>query len=66
MKGKIAAWNATKLSFAGRITLAQSVLNTMPLYAMQTLKLPASTCSSMEKTIRGVCMGEKIGEAMSE
>ena len=33
-------WNASHLSLAGRITLTQSVLQAIPLYAMQMLELP--------------------------
>ncbi|KAG6397443.1 hypothetical protein SASPL_143610 [Salvia splendens] len=57
MKGKIANRNATHLSLAGRATLAQSVLNTMPIYVMQTSNLPIGFCDAMEKSIRRFLWG---------
>ena len=41
---KLAGWKSYTLSLAGRITLAQSVINTMPYYSMQTSKLHVSLC----------------------
>lgn len=61
MKGKIANWNASHLSFAGRLTLAQSVLNSMPIYAMQASKLPLHLCAEMCKEIRRFMWGNKLG-----
>ncbi|KAG6392983.1 hypothetical protein SASPL_147213 [Salvia splendens] len=52
MKGKIANCTACRMSLTGRVTLAQSVLSTMPIYAMQTTKIPIGTCDDMEKVIR--------------
>lgn len=60
MKGKIAAWNATNLSMAGKATLAQVVLSAMPLYAMQTSIVPLGTCDDMEKVTRGFVWGRKL------
>ena len=38
---RLTGWNVAHLSFVGRITLAHSVLQAMPIYAMQTTLLPA-------------------------
>ncbi|KAG6404011.1 hypothetical protein SASPL_136245 [Salvia splendens] len=57
MKEKIASWSSNQISFAGRITLAQAVLNSMPLYAMHTSSIPLSTCEEIEKAIRGFVWG---------
>ncbi|XP_047979357.1 uncharacterized protein LOC125221277 [Salvia hispanica] len=56
MKGKIANWTIGRMSLAGKVSLAQSMLSTMPLYAMQTAKIPIGTCDEMEKVIRGFVM----------
>lgn len=40
------------LSFAGRVTLARSVLNTIPNYVMQTSILPKGVCEEIEKSTR--------------
>ena len=39
---QLSRWNASHLSLAGRITLAQSVLQAIPVYVMQTINLPRS------------------------
>ncbi|KAJ8898800.1 hypothetical protein K2173_007225 [Erythroxylum novogranatense] len=53
MKLKIVNWNASSLSLVGRITLGQSILSVMPLYAMQTANILIGSCRDMEKAIRG-------------
>ncbi|KAG6393957.1 hypothetical protein SASPL_144533 [Salvia splendens] len=58
MKGKIANWTTGRMSLAGRVTLAQSVLSTMSIYAMQTAKISIGTCDYMEKVIRGFVWGK--------
>ncbi|KAE8664067.1 hypothetical protein F3Y22_tig00112857pilonHSYRG00227 [Hibiscus syriacus] len=45
-------WAAKTLSFAGRITLAKAVLQTISSYAMQSSWLPKGVCTMLEKLIR--------------
>ncbi|KAG6393294.1 hypothetical protein SASPL_147531 [Salvia splendens] len=67
MKAKIANWNTAQLSLAGRITLAQAVLSTMPLYAMQTSKLPVGVCTEIGKEIRGfIWVSHRSGQRLSK
>ncbi|KAH9666802.1 putative ribonuclease H protein [Citrus sinensis] len=49
---RLTGWNATHLSFAGRVTLAQSVLQAMPIYAMQTTFLPSPVRHKIDKSCR--------------
>ncbi|XP_056692237.1 uncharacterized protein [Spinacia oleracea] len=45
---KVRGWQAKLLNMAGRRTLIKSVLNSQPLYVMQTNLLPASTIYELE------------------
>lgn len=49
IRGKLASWDASKLSLGGRITLAQSVLFVILIYTMQTSLLPVSICDEVDK-----------------
>ncbi|KAA3453051.1 Retrovirus-related Pol polyprotein LINE-1 [Gossypium australe] len=46
------SWDARKLSFAGRIMLAQSVLLSIPTYFMQTMMIPKRVCDAIERLPR--------------
>ena len=61
IKSKLAGWKRNSLSLAGRITLAKSVLTTIPFYTMQTILLPVSCCKEIEKTIRNFIWGKPDG-----
>lgn len=50
-------WRANSLSLAGRITLAKFVLNTVPVYYMQTNLLPNDTCEKFDKITRDFIWG---------
>ncbi|KAH9665427.1 putative ribonuclease H protein [Citrus sinensis] len=49
---RLSGWNAAHLSFAGRVTLAQSVIQAMPIYAMRTTMLPSSVRHRIDKCCR--------------
>ncbi|KAH9750393.1 putative ribonuclease H protein [Citrus sinensis] len=49
---RLSGWNAAHLSFAGRITLAQLVIQAMPIYAMQTTMFPSSVRHRIDKYCR--------------
>ncbi|CAN1153626.1 Putative ribonuclease H protein At1g65750 [Linum perenne] len=61
MDKKLAGWKANNLSLAGRVTLASSVLNAIPSFAMQTAFLPASICDSIDRKIRNFIWGSVEG-----
>ncbi|KAA3473450.1 LINE-1 reverse transcriptase isogeny [Gossypium australe] len=52
IRRKLHSWDARKLSFAGRITLAQSVLLSIPTYFMQTIMIPKGVCDDIERLVR--------------
>ncbi|XP_048493650.1 uncharacterized protein LOC125494124 [Beta vulgaris subsp. vulgaris] len=60
-KDRIRGWQAKLLNMAGRCTLIKSVLNTYPLYAMQTNIIPMSVLDELQKnTKRFLC--NKVGQ----
>lgn len=57
MRKKLSGWKAHSLSFAGRITLAQSTLCNIPGYILQTAPIPAAVCDEAEKLCRDFIWG---------
>lgn len=57
INNKLAGWKSKVISPAGRATLVQSSISSMPYYAMQTTKLPRSTCDDMDKVARRFLWG---------
>ena len=49
---QLSDWNASHLSLAGRITLAQSVLQASPIYVMQTVSLPSGVRERIDRACR--------------
>lgn len=49
---KLSSWKENNLSFAGKATLAQTVLQALPSYTMQIVFLPKGVCHSLEQIIR--------------
>ncbi|KAK4284609.1 hypothetical protein QN277_001415 [Acacia crassicarpa] len=56
-RSKLANWKANSLSFAGRVTLAKSVLSSIPLYPMQVAAIPKSICHEVERIQRNFIWG---------
>ncbi|CAN1142230.1 Putative ribonuclease H protein At1g65750 [Linum perenne] len=59
---KLSGWKAKSLSLAGRVTLAQSALSAIPIYAMQTSVLPVTTCDAIDRRIRNFVWGSTTEE----
>ncbi|CAN1807597.1 Putative ribonuclease H protein At1g65750 [Linum perenne] len=57
MRRKLDGWKRNSLSLAGRVTLATSVLNSIPSYAMQTSILPISITNRIDRIIRDFVWG---------
>lgn len=60
MKQRLSNWKARTLSFAGRVTLAKSVIQSMPTYVMQSSILPRTTCDEIDKLCRGFIWGDEV------
>ena len=52
MDQRLSRWVASQVSLAGRITLTQSVLQTILIYAMQTMNLLVSIKSKLDQIYR--------------
>ncbi|MBA0629566.1 hypothetical protein Godav_024105, partial [Gossypium davidsonii] len=52
MRHKLQSWEARKLSIAGRITLAQSVLLAIPNYFMQSMLIRKGVCAEIKRIVR--------------
>ncbi|KAA3482563.1 LINE-type retrotransposon LIb DNA [Gossypium australe] len=63
IRRKLQSWDARKLSFAGRITLAQSVLISIPNYFMQTMMIPKGVCDDIERLVRQFIWGYTEGNS---
>ncbi|CAN1758488.1 Putative ribonuclease H protein At1g65750 [Linum perenne] len=61
MNNRLAGWKAENLSLAGRVTLATSVLNSLPCFIMQTAFLPVSLCDKIDRIIRNFIWGTEGG-----
>lgn len=62
INGKLAGWKAKILSMAGRATLIQSSLGSIPYYTVQSTKLPRSTCDDIDRRNKSFLWGELEGE----
>ncbi|CAN1192184.1 Putative ribonuclease H protein At1g65750 [Linum perenne] len=60
MDRKLDGWKRNTLSLAGRVTLATSVLNSIPSYAMQTALLPVSITKSIDAKICNFVWGNTV------
>ena len=49
---RLTRWNAAHLTFVGRITLAHSVVQAMPIYAMQMTLLPSPVRQKIDMACR--------------
>ncbi|KAJ8444213.1 LOW QUALITY PROTEIN: hypothetical protein Cgig2_028094 [Carnegiea gigantea] len=52
LEKRLAGWRTKCLSLAGRVTLINSTLTTIPTYVMQTCRLPRGTCDEINRKIQ--------------
>lgn len=57
---KLLGWEATKLYLVRRVTLAKSILMTIPSYLMQTTMIPFRVRNTIEKPVHGFIWGSSI------
>ncbi|KAL8151747.1 hypothetical protein V2J09_021555 [Rumex salicifolius] len=61
INSRLSGWKDKHLSPVERITLARSVLNSLPVYAMATLSLPKGVCEKIDQTTRSFILGSWEG-----
>ncbi|KAA3473211.1 LINE-1 reverse transcriptase isogeny [Gossypium australe] len=61
VRHKLQSWEVRKLSMARRVTLAQSILLTIPNYFIQTMLISKGVCEEIEKIVRWFIWGCTIG-----
>ena len=54
---RLAGWKTKCLSLAGRATLIQSTITTIPAYVMQSTRLPRAICDALDKKVRRFLWG---------
>lgn len=59
VKQRLSNWKARTLSFAGRVTLAKSVVQAMPTYAMQSSMIPKTTCDEVDTLCKSFIWGDE-------
>ncbi|KAA3475427.1 Retrovirus-related Pol polyprotein LINE-1 [Gossypium australe] len=52
VRRKLQSWDAKRLSIVGRITLAQSILMSIPRYFMQSMMITRSICDEIESLVK--------------
>lgn len=59
VQGRLEGWKIKCLSRAGRLTLAQSVLTSLPIFQMQLEKLPTWVHKALDRAVR-CCLWEDM------
>lgn len=54
---RLSGWKMDKLFMAGRVTLCEAVLSTLPIYTMQSASLPKTIFNEIEKNMHKVYIG---------
>jgi len=57
INNRLACWKRNLLSRSGRVTLAKSVVTSMPIYTMQNLWLPSGICDNIDAIVRSFIWG---------
>jgi hypothetical protein len=58
VSAKLSMWKATHLSFAGRVTLAKSVIEAVPIYPMMFTPIPKACLEQIQKMQRNFIWGD--------
>lgn len=59
VQAKLSGWKAHHLSFAGRVLLSKTVIQSIPIYPMMTTPLPNQCLKEIQQLQRGFIRGEE-------
>ena len=62
VSGKLQGWTAKLLSQAGRLTLINSVLHSIPIYNFSVFKAPQAICTKLDSIINAFWWGHDISQ----
>ncbi|GAU31728.1 hypothetical protein TSUD_215290 [Trifolium subterraneum] len=62
VRRKLSGWKATNLSFAGRVTLAKSVIQAVPIYSMMTTPIPKRVLMDIHRIQRNFIWGHDTSQ----
>lgn len=62
VRHKLEGWKSTRLSRAGRLTLAKSVLSNMAIFYMQTQRLPERTHKELDMAVKRCIWGSLMNK----
>ncbi|KAK2662565.1 hypothetical protein Ddye_001139 [Dipteronia dyeriana] len=57
---RLVSWKSATLSFASRSVIIKVVASALPIYSMQSIKLPSELCASLDKLSRDFLWGNSI------
>lgn len=65
MQNRLASWKLKLLNKVGRVTLAKSVLTSVPVYYMQVSWIPTSICDCMDQLTRNFIWKDSSDKGMN-
>ncbi|KAL5774595.1 hypothetical protein ACOSP7_012152 [Xanthoceras sorbifolium] len=57
---RLASWKCGSLNLAGRVTLVKAVTSALPVYVMQSVKLPGEICSKIDTLNKNFVWGHSL------
>lgn len=61
MQSRLYSWKGKLLNKVGRVTLAKSVLSSIPIYSMQAMWLPQNLYDDLDKIVKKFIWGTNDG-----
>ncbi|KAL5842865.1 hypothetical protein ACOSQ3_013468 [Xanthoceras sorbifolium] len=59
-KKRLASWKCASLSLAGRATLIRPITSALPIYAIQSIKIPSEVCKQLDRINKNFLWGHSV------